>query len=262
MRFFTTQRGPAIGAACTRRRTTWRERLRLGLTPRNRHRRCPPALAADQLARQDKCEAKQCRARGGKRQTSVHAWGMTAWLRGARGTRSSRSPARRSHRSGCSRRDSAQDKISSRSRFAFASRSSARNLISASLWPEVCDCASLRLSRSELSRAAGDLSLAFEPLHDLSGLLPDLHADIGELGSELLHARMRGKQGRRQLSQLALHQRALLDEARDQLGLQHLRCGVDVGLSSSISRISRARASVSERCALARMSWLFSSESC
>jgi hypothetical protein len=65
MQFFRAQRSPAIGAACTHRRATLRQRLRL--TPTDRHRCCHPSLAADQLPRQDKCEAKQRRGRGGKR---------------------------------------------------------------------------------------------------------------------------------------------------------------------------------------------------
>ena len=114
----------------------------------------------------------------------------------------------------CSRSNSA--------RLDLARLSSARSFTSS---PPAADHALLGLVEAPPDAVlahGGDLRLALEPVDDLADLGPDLPVEAGQLGIELLHARMRRQQRRRQLGDLPLDAHALLDEARHQLRFLHV----------------------------------------
>ena len=85
-----------------------------------------------------------------------------------------------------------------------------------------------------------DLGLALEPLDDLLDLAPDLPVEAGQIGIELLHARMRRQQSRRQLGDLPLDAHALLDETRHQLRLLHVGERLGAAAGDDLARLAGA----------------------
>ncbi len=76
----------------------------------------------------------------------------------------------------------------------------------------------------------GNLSLVFKTLDDLLRFDPDLRADIGQFGAELLNAWMGRQQCRGQFRELALHEDALLDQIDHHLRTHDLGRRIDVAV--------------------------------
>ena len=87
----------------------------------------------------------------------------------------------------------------------------------------------------------GNFDLTLEALDHIPDLRLDLLLEPGEIGVELLHARVRGQQRRRQLGELALEAHALLHQPRHQGGFLHVGERLAAAAGGNLARLIGTR---------------------